>query len=46
MSAGLDLLNFFGAEADVFKALAGDLLLELGYESDNSWSPVEGEPPR
>ena len=35
-----------GAEADVFKALAGDLLLELGYESDNSWSPVEGEPPR
>ena len=35
-----------GAEADVFKALAGPLLLELGYETDNSWSPVDGEPPR
>jgi hypothetical protein len=27
------------AEADVFKAHAGTLLIDLGYEADNSWDP-------
>jgi protein-tyrosine sulfotransferase len=31
------------AEADIFKARAGALLIELGYEADNSWYPGERE---
>lgn len=29
------------AEADTFKARAGSLLIELGYEADDSWNPGE-----
>jgi hypothetical protein len=32
------------AEADFFKAHAGSLLIELGYEADNSWFPGDRGP--
>jgi len=33
--------HFTAADVDLFKRLAGDLLVELGYEQDTDWGPAE-----